>query len=149
MDLNKELDLLKKENEALRLRITDLQVVEDLCYWNEIQPTTRENIIMIVDSIFERHKDKYIEKVNVYRELVTEFKNKFNVDLLNKLINARNKNRTKTNNILDYICEIKYDDLFLDLIIYMHPNESQNILKYSNLLFSKEYARVCEKFIKE
>ena len=149
MDLNKELDLLKKENEALRLRIIDLQVVEDLCYWNEIQPTTRENIIMIVDSIFERHKDKYIEKVNVYRELVTEFKNKFNVDLLNKLINARNKNRTKTNNILDYICEIKYDDLFLDLIIYMHPNESQNILKYSNLLFSKEYARVCEKFIKE
>nr|DAX46340.1 MAG TPA: hypothetical protein [Ackermannviridae sp.]DAX66581.1 MAG TPA: hypothetical protein [Bacteriophage sp.] len=149
MDLSKELDLLKKENEALRLRIKDLQVVEDLFYWNEIQPTTRENIIMIVDSIFESHKDKYIEKVNVYRELVTEFKNKFNVDLLNKLINARNKNRTKTNNILDYICEIKYDDLFLDLIIYMYPNESKNILKYSNLLFSKEYARVCEKFIKE
>lgn len=45
MDLNKELDLLKKENETLRLRIKELQVVEDLFYWNEIQPITKENII--------------------------------------------------------------------------------------------------------
>ena len=149
MNLNKELDLLKKENEALKLRIKDLQVIEDLFYWNEMQPTTRENIIMIVDSIFENYKDKYIEKSNVYMELITEFKNRFNVDLLHKLIIARNKNRTKTNNVIDYICELKYDDLFLDLIIYMHPNKSQDVLKYSTSFFNKEYARVYEKFNEE
>ena len=34
MDLNKELDLLKKENETLRVKLRDLEVVADLFWWN-------------------------------------------------------------------------------------------------------------------
>lgn len=149
MDLSKELDLLKKENEALKLRIKDLQVAEDLFYWNEMQPTTRENIIMILDSVYADNPDKYNEKHNVCYEIYTELKNRFNLDLLNKYIKAKNLNRTQAQGILDYTCELKYEDLLLDLIIYIYPKNASKVLRYSVTLFNQEYARVCEKFIKE
>lgn len=72
MDLNKELDLLKKENETLRVKLRDLEVVADLFWWNESQPSTRENIIMILDSVYDDNTLKYIDKSNVYHEIYTE-----------------------------------------------------------------------------
>lgn len=149
MDLNKELDLLKKENEALKLRIKDLQVTEDLFYWNEMQPTTRENIIMILNSVYADNPDKYNEKHNVYYEIYTELKNRFNLDLLSKYIKAKNLNRTQAQGILDYTCELKYEYLLLDLIIYIYPKNASKVLRYAVNLFNQEYARVCEKFSKE
>lgn len=149
MDLNKELDLLKKENEELKSRIKDLQVIEDLFYWNERQPSTRENIIMILDSVYEDNTVKYVEKTNVYYEIYTELKNRFNLDLLSKYIKAKNLNKTQTQGILDYTCELKYDDLLLDLIIYVYPKNANKVLRYSDSLFNRVYARVCEKFSKE
>lgn len=149
MDLNKELDLLKKENEELKSRIKDLQVVEDLFYWNERQPSTRENIIMILDSVYEDNTVKYVEKTNVYHEIYTELKNRFNLDLLSKYIKAKNLNETQTQGVLDYTCELKYDDLLLDLIIYTYSKNANKVLKYSDILFNRVYARVCEKFREE
>ena len=149
MDLNKELDLLKKENEELKSRIKDLRVIEDLFYWNERQPSTRENIIMILDSVYEDNTVKYVEKTNVYHEIYTELKNRFNLDLLSKYIKAKNLNKTQTQGVLDYTCELKYDDLLLDLIIYIYPKNANKVLRYSDSLFNKIYARVYEKFSKE
>lgn len=149
MDLNKEIDLLKKENEELKSRLKDLQVIEDLFYWNKRQPSTRENIIMILDSVYEANTVKYMEKNNVYHEIYTELKNRFNLDLLSKYIKSKNLNRTQAQGVLDYTCELKYDDLLLDLIIYVYPKNASKVLEYSDSLFNKIYARVCEKFSKE
>lgn len=149
MDLNKELDLLKKENEDLRVKLRDLEVIEDLFYWNERKPSTRENIIMILDSVYEDNTVKYIDKSNVYHEMYTELKNRFNIDLLSKYIKAKKLNKTQTQSVLDYTCELKYDDLLLDLIIYIYPKNASKVLKYSDSLFNKIYARVYEKFNEE
>ena len=149
MDLSKELDLLKKENEVLRVKLRDLEVVADLFWWNESQPSTRENIIRILDSVYEDNTVKYIEKSNVYHEIYTELKNRFSIDLLSKYIKAKNLNRTQAQGVLDYTCELKYDDLILDLIIYVYPTNASKILKYSDILFNKIYARVYEKFNEE
>ena len=149
MDLSKELDLLKKENEVLRVKLRDLEVVADLFWWNESQPSTRENIIRILDSVYEDNTVKYIEKSNVYHEIYTELKNRFSIDLLSKYIKAKNLNRTQAQGVLDYTCELKYDDLLLDLIIYVYPTNASKILKYSDILFNKIYARVYEKFNEE
>ena len=149
MDLSKELDLLKKENEALRVKLRDLEVVADLFWWNESQPSTRENIIRILDSVYEDNTVKYIEKSNVYHEIYTELKNRFSIDLLSKYIKAKNLNRTQAQGVLDYTCELKYDDLLLDLIIYVYPKNASKILKYSDMLFNRIYARVYEKFNEE
>ena len=149
MDLSKELDLLKKENEALRVKLRDLEVVADLFWWNESQPSTRENIIRILDSVYEDNTVKYIEKSNVYHEIYTELKNRFSIDLLSKYIKAKNLNRTQAQGVLDYTCELKYDDLLLDLIIYVYPKNASKILKYSDTLFNRIYARVYEKFNEE
>lgn len=149
MDLNKELDLLKKENEALRVKLRDLEVVADLFWWNESQPSTRENIIMILDSVYDDNTLKYIDKSNIYREIYTELKNRFNLDLLSKYIKAKKLNRTQAQGVLDYTCELKYDDLLLDLIIYVYPKNASKILKYSDILFNKIYARVYDKFNEE
>ena len=149
MDLNKELDLLKKENETLRVKLRDLEVVADLFWWNESQPSTRENIIMILDSVYDDNTLKYIDKSNVYHEIYTELKNRFNLDLLSKYIKAKKLNRTQAQGVLDYTCELKYDDLLLDLIIYVYPKNASKILKYSDILFNKIYARVYDKFNEE
>ena len=149
MDLSKELDLLKKENEALRVKLRDLEVIADLFWWNESQPSTRENIIRILDSVYEDNTVKYIEKSNVYHEIYTELKNRFSIDLLSKYIKAKNLNRTQAQGVLDYTCELKYDDLLLDLIIYVYPKNASKILKYSDTLFNRIYARVYEKFNEE
>lgn len=149
MDLSKELDLLKKENEALRVQLKDLEVVANLFWWNESQPSTIENIIRILDSVYEDNTVKYIEKSNVYHEIYTELKNRFNLDLLSKYIKARNLNKTQTQSVLDYTCELKYDDLLLDLIIYFYPKNANKVLRYSDILFNRVYARVCEKFREE
>ena len=138
MDLSKELDLLKKENEALRVQLKDLEVVANLFWWNESQPSTIENIIRILDSVYEDNTVKYIEKSNVYHEIYTELKNRFNLDLLSKYIKARNLNKTLT-----------HDDLLLDLIIYFYPKNANKVLRYSDILFNRVYARVCEKFREE
>ena len=74
MDLSKELDLLKKENEALRVQLKDLEVVANLFWWDESQPSTIEDIIRILDSVYEDNTVKYIEKSNVYHEMYTELK---------------------------------------------------------------------------
>lgn len=149
MDLNKELDLLKKENEALRVQLRDLEVIADLFWWNESQPSTRENIIRILDSVYEDNTVKYMEKNNVYHEIYTELKNRFNLDLLSKYIKAKNLTKTQTQSVLDYTCELEYDDLLLDLIIYVYPKNASKVLEYSDSLFNKIYARVCEKFNEE
>ena len=149
MDFNKELDLLKKENETLRVKLRDLEVVADLFWWNESQPSTRENIIMILDSVYDDNTLKYIDKSNVYHEIYTELKNRFNLDLLSKYIKAKKLNRTQAQGVLDYTCELKYDDLLLDLIIYVYPKNASKILKYSDTLFNKIYARVYDKFNEE
>lgn len=149
MDLSKELDLLKKENEALRVQLKDLEVVANLFWWNESQPSTIENIIRILDSVYEDNTVKYIEKSNVYHEIYTELKNRFNLDLLSKYIKARNLNKTQTQSVLDYTCELKYDDLLLDLIIYFYSKNANKVLRYSDILFNRVYARVCEKFREE
>lgn len=50
MNSNKELDLLKKENEELKDKIRKLQIIEDLFYWDKkMKPTIVENIVMILD----------------------------------------------------------------------------------------------------
>lgn len=149
MDLSKELDLLKKENEALRVQLKDLEVVANLFWWDESQPSTIENIIRIVDSVYEDNTVKYIEKSNVYHEMYTELKNRFNIDLLSKYIKAKKLNKTQTQSVLDYTCELKYDDLLLDLIIYIYPKNASKVLKYSDSLFNKIYARVYGKFNEE
>jgi hypothetical protein len=150
MDLNKELDLLKKENEELKDKIRKLQIIEDLFYWDKkMKPTVVENIVMILDSVFEDNTFKYVKKTEVYHEIYTELKNRFNLDLLSKYIKAKNLNRTKTQGVLEYTSELHYDTLLLDLIIYLYPRNANKILKYSNNLFSNEYTRVCEKFSKE
>lgn len=149
MDLNKELDLLKKENEALRVQLKDLEVVANLFWWDESQPSTIENIIRILDSVYDDNTLKYIDKSNVYHEIYTELKNRFNLDLLSKYIKAKKLNRTQAQGVLDYTCELKYDDLLLDLIIYVYPKNASKILKYSDTLFNKIYARVYDKFNEE
>ena len=149
MDLSKELDLLKKENESLRVQLKDLEVVANLFWWDESQPSTIENIIRILDSVYEDNTVKYIEKSNVYHEMYTELKNRFNIDLLSKYIKAKKLNKTQTQSVLDYTCELKYDDLLLDLIIYIYPKNASKVLKYSDSLFNKIYARVYEKFNEE
>lgn len=149
MDLSKELNLLKKENEALRVQLKDLEVVANLFWWNESQPSTIENIIRILDSVYEDNTVKYIEKSNVYHEIYTELKNRFNLNVLSKYIKAKNLNKTQTQSVLDYTCELEYDDLLLDLIIYVYPKNANKVLRYSDILFNRVYARVCEKFREE
>lgn len=149
MDLSKELNLLKKENEALRVQLKDLEVVANLFWWNESQPSTIENIIRILDSVYEDNTVKYIEKSNVYHEIYTELKNRFNLNILSKYIKAKNLNKTQTQSVLDYTCELEYDDLLLDLIIYVYPKNANKVLRYSDILFNRVYARVCEKFREE
>jgi hypothetical protein len=114
-----------------------------------MKPTLVENIVMILDSVFEDNTFKYVKKTEVYREIYTELKNRFNLDLLSKYIKAKNLNRTKAQGVLEYTSELRYDTLLLDLIIYLYPRNANKILKYSNNLFSNEYTRVCEKFSKE
>lgn len=114
-----------------------------------MKPTLVENIVMILDSVFEDNTFKYVKKTEVYREIYTELKNRFNLDLLSKYIKAKNLNRTKAQGVLEYTSELHYDTLLLDLIIYLYPRNANKILKYSNNLFSNEYTRVCEKFSKE
>lgn len=104
---------------------------------------------MILDSVYEDNTVKYVEKTNVYHEIYTELKNRFNLNLLSKYIKAKNLNKTQTQSVLDYTCELEYDDLLLDLIIYVYPKNANKVLRYSDILFNRVYARVCEKFREE